>query len=116
LSTSSDNPAQRPPEQPRRLAIHRSLNRPHLMLGAERGLVLLAALVTAILMFSGSLSVTSIAVALTFWTCSFWALVRMAKADPQMSRVYQRHIRYRPYYGAHGCIGAPAPERGSTRF
>lgn len=94
-------------EEPRRIAIHRSLNRPHLLLGAERGLVLLAGMVTALLLFSGSISVISIALAIAFWSCSFWALVRMAKADPQMSMVYQRHIRYRAYYGAHSCIQAP---------
>lgn len=94
-------------EEPRRIAIHRSLNRPHLLLGAERSLVLLAGLVTALLLFSGSISVVSIALAIAFWSCSFWALVRMAKADPQMSKVYQRHIRYRSHYGARACIAAP---------
>ena len=94
-------------DEPRRLTIHRSLNRPHLLLGAERSLVLLAGLVTALLLFSGNISVTSVTLAILFWTGSFWALVRMAKADPQMSRVYQRHIRYRSYYNAHGGIDAP---------
>ena len=92
--------------EPRRIAIHRSLNRPHLLLGAERSLVLLTGLVTALLLFSGNISVASISLAVTFWSGSFWALVRMAKADPQMSRVYQRHIRYRAYYNAHGGIDA----------
>ena len=91
-------------DEPRRIAIHRSLNRPHLLLGAERSLVLLAGLVTALLLFSGNISIVSITLAVTFWSGSFWALVRMAKADPQMSRVYQRHIRYRAYYNAHGGI------------
>ena len=94
-------------DEPRRLIIHRSLNRPHLLLGAERSLVLLAGLVTALLLFSGNISVASVTLAVLFWTGSFWALVRMAKADPQMSRVYQRHIRYRSYYNAHSCIEAP---------
>jgi type IV secretory pathway TrbD component len=39
-------------QDPRRIAIHRSLNRPHLLLGAERSLVLLTGLVTALLVFS----------------------------------------------------------------
>lgn len=95
-------------EEPRRIAIHRSLNRPHLLLGAERSLVLTAGLVTALLLFSGNISVSSITLAVTFWSGSFWALVRMAKADPQMSRVYQRHIRYRAYYNAHGGIEGSA--------
>ena len=96
-------------EEPRRIAIHRSLNRPHLLLGAERSLVLLAGLVTALLLFSGNISPTSITLAIVFWSSSFWALVRMAKADSQMSVVYQRHIRYRSYYNAQGCITSVLP-------
>jgi type IV secretory pathway TrbD component len=96
-------------EEPRRIAIHRSLNRPHLLLGAERSLVLLTGVVTALLIFSGSISVPTVGLAVLFWSCSFWALVRMGKADPQMSRVYQRHIRYRSYYGARSCVDAVLP-------
>jgi len=95
--------------EPRRIPIHRSLNRPHLLLGAERNLVLLTGVITALLLFTGSISVTSLTLAVAFWSSSFWALVRMAKADPQMSRVYQRHIRYRAYYSAHSCIDAVLP-------
>jgi type IV secretion system protein VirB3 len=94
-------------EEPRRIAIHRSLNRPHLLLGAERSLVLMVGLVSALLIFSGNIRPTSIVLAVTFWAVSFWGLVRMAKADPQMSQVYQRHISYHAYYGAHSCVGAP---------
>jgi len=96
-------------QDPRRITIHRSLNRPHLLLGAERSLVLLTGMVTALLVFSGNISVISIVLAVVFWTSSFWALVRMAKADTQMSRVYQRHIQYRAYYSAHSCIHAVLP-------
>lgn len=96
-------------KEPRRITIHRSLNRPHLLMGAERSLVLLVAMVTAILLFSGNISVPTILLAVAFWSCSFWALVRMARADSQMSLVYQRHIRYRAYYSARACISAMLP-------
>jgi type IV secretion system protein TrbD len=102
-------------QEPRRIAIHRSLNRPHLLLGAERSLVLLTAVVTALLLFSGTVSWSAAFLAIVFWCCSFWALVRMAKADPQMSRVYQRHVRYRAYYSAHSCIEAMLPGGGSVK-
>jgi type IV secretory pathway TrbD component len=102
-------------EEPRRITIHRSLNRPHLLLGAERSLVLLTGMVTAVLLFSGNISATSIVLGIAFWSGSFWALVRMAKADPQMSQVYQRHIRYRPYYNAHSCIDAVLPGGGKPK-
>jgi type IV secretion system protein VirB3 len=101
--------------EPRRIAIHRSLNRPHLLLGAERSLVLLTAVVTAILLFSGNIRPTSIVLAIAFWSGSFWGLVRMAKADPQMSRVYQRHIRYRTHYSARSCIEARLPGGSSPK-
>jgi type IV secretory pathway TrbD component len=102
-------------EDPRRIAIHRSLNRPHLLLGAERSLVLLVGVVTALLLFSGNISVVTVVLAVLFWSSSYWALVRMAKADPQMSQVYQRHVRYRPYYSAHSCIDATLPGGGSPK-
>lgn len=101
--------------EPRRIAIHRSLNRPHLLLGAERSLVLLAGVVTALVLFSGNLSPTTIVLGITFWSASFWALVRMGKADPQMSRVYQRHIRLRAYYSARSCIEATLPGGSSPK-
>jgi type IV secretion system protein VirB3 len=102
-------------DEPRRIAIHRSLNRPHLLLGAERSLVLLTGMVTALLLFSGNISVTSIVLGIAFWSGSFWALVRMAKADPEMSQVYQRHIRYRAYYNAHSGIDAVLPGGGKPK-
>jgi type IV secretory pathway TrbD component len=102
-------------EEPRRIAIHRSLNRPHLLLGAERSLVLLAGVVTSLLLFSGNLSAVSVVLAIVFWSGSFWALIRMAKADSQMSKIYQRHIRYRSYYNAHSCIEARLPGGGSPK-
>ena len=101
--------------EPRRLTIHRSINRPHLLMGAERSLVLLSGLVTALLVFSGGIKPTSIGLGVAFWSCAFWGLIRMAKADPQMSRVYQRHIRYRSHYSAHGCIEATLPGGGSPK-
>ena len=95
--------------EPRRMVIHRSLNRPHLLLGAERSLVLMVGVITAVVLFSGTISVASLVLGVAFWSGSFWVLVRMGKADPQMSRVYQRHIRYRSYYSARACIDATLP-------
>jgi len=89
--------------EPRTIPIHRSLNRPHLLLGAERGLVLLCGMVTALLIFVGGIKPLSLLLGIGFWGVSFWAVVQMAKADTQMSKVYQRHVRYRSYYIARGC-------------
>jgi len=95
--------------EPRYIPIHRSLNRPHLMLGAERGLVLVCGLSTALIIFSGGVSIIGVILGVLFWVTSFWAIVQMAKADTQMSMVYQRHIRYKSFYNARGCINALLP-------
>lgn len=79
--------------------IHRALSRPNLLLGADRELVLVTALVSAILIF---VVITPYAAVLGFlaWTVIVAALRRMAKSDPMMRQVYLRHIRYRPAYRA----------------
>ena len=83
----------------RRTPFHRVLHRPNLVLGSERELALFAALLTGGLAFS-ALNLVAGAVGLGVW-CGGIALLRMmAKADPHMSRVYVRHIRYRAYYPA----------------
>jgi len=39
-------------------------------------------------------------VGVVFWGLSLAALQRAAKTDPQFTRVYLRHTRYRAYYAA----------------
>lgn len=72
-------------------------------MGAERELVLTAALV-AILVGVGGLSLLSGVTALAFWLVAVALLRRMAKADPIMSRVYLRHVRQQEYYPARAGI------------
>jgi len=40
-------------------------------------------------------------------TAGHWGLTRAAKHDPQLSRVYVRHIRYQEYYPARAGVQAP---------
>ena len=40
-------------------------------------------------------------------TAGHWGLTRAAKHDPQLSRVYVRHIRYQDYYPARADVHAP---------
>lgn len=96
-------------DAPRLMPIHHSLIRPHLLLGAERHLVLFCGLLSALVMFSGTLSLFSVGFGVVFWVASLWALVRMGRADAQMSRVYQRHVAYRRYYMARGCLRVASP-------
>jgi type IV secretion system protein VirB3 len=81
----------------RTVPISRALNRPNLLMGAERELALTTALVAALLIFV-TFSVIAIVTGLVLWALAIAALRAMAKADPVMSKVYQRHIKYRPYY------------------
>lgn len=77
--------------------IHRALSRPNLLMGADRELVLVTGLAAVVLIFV-VLTVYSVVFGFAGWTFMLGVLRMMAKADPQMRRVYMRHIRYRPVY------------------
>jgi type IV secretion system protein VirB3 len=90
-------------EQPRAIPVHLSLIRPILLMGAERELVLSSGIIAAVLVMSLERLVFTVTGVL-FWTMSLAALQRAAKADPQFSRVYLRHVRYRAYYAAQSRV------------
>jgi type IV secretion system protein VirB3/type IV secretion system protein VirB4 len=54
----------------------------------------------ALLVGVGGLTAVSIVSAALFWIVSVFALRRMTKADPIMSRVWLRHIKQQEYYPA----------------
>jgi type IV secretion system protein VirB3/type IV secretion system protein VirB4 len=83
----------------RTLPIHQSLHRHAHVLGAEREPVMTSALI-ALLVGVGGLTAVSAIAAVTFWLVAVFALRRMAKADPVMSRVWLRHIKQQDYYPA----------------
>lgn len=80
-----------------RTRIHRALSRPNLLMGADRELVLVTGLASIILIFV-VLTWVSALFGLAIWTVIVGLLRMMAKADPQMRRIYLRHITYRPHY------------------
>ena len=80
-----------------RSRIHRALSRPNHLMGADRELVLLTGLATAILIFV-VLTWFSALFGIAIWVVVIGALRIMAKADPMMRKVYVRHIGYRPSY------------------
>lgn len=80
-----------------RSRIHRALSRPNLLMGADRELVLLTGLASAILIFV-VLTWYATLFGVTIWLVVVAALRMMAKSDPLMRQVYARHIRYRPDY------------------
>jgi type IV secretion system protein TrbD len=96
-------------DKPREIAIHQSANRPNLLLGADRELVLVTVMVCGGLVFSLA-SWWGIAVTAVLWIGAIAALQRMAKADPLLRHVLLRHIRYSAFYPAKSGLRAPSPE------
>lgn len=84
----------------RQTPIYRSLNRPNIIMGCEREPILLTGVLVGTLLFVTT-SIISVIMGLMIWSFCFFALRKMAKTDPQMSKIYIRHIRYRRYYPAH---------------
>ncbi len=83
----------------RRIPIYRALNRPNLLFGAERELILslgLAGFALAVV----AQNILALVLAIFLWTVGSSLLRMMGKADPMMSRVYLRHVKYRGYYAA----------------
>lgn len=83
----------------RHTAIPRVLHRPNLILGGERDLVLVALMTTAGVA-AVSANVIAACIALSPWFAIAPLLRKMAKADPQMSRLFIRYRRFRGYYPA----------------
>ena len=96
-------------DQDRLVPIHQSFLQPLLMLGAERELVILSAILSAMLVFSVANAYMA-GLGILFWLSSVAVFQRLAKIDPQMSRVYVRHARYRNYYPAGGHPSTQMPE------
>lgn len=86
-------------DSPRETVIHQSANRPHLLLGGDRELVLFAGLTAACLAFTLA-TWWGVIIAMVIWLGSIAVLVRMGKADPLLRHVYLRHIRYQAFYPA----------------
>lgn len=89
--------------------IHQSLTRPVLLAGAERSLAIANWITAAALILGSGLHWYTVAVGVLLVTLGHWALVQAAKFDPQLSRVYVRHIRYQDYYPARATIFARTP-------
>ena len=83
----------------RAIPLHRALIRPILLLGVERELVLSTALLAAGLIFSVH-QWWSVVIGGGLWLVGLAALQQMAKADPVLSRVLARHLRYQRGYPA----------------
>jgi type IV secretion system protein TrbD len=79
--------------------IHKSGIRPHTLLGGDRELVLVTALVAGTLSIA-TMNLMAAAVGVVLWFLVLGALRMMAKSDPKLRHVWSRAIRYRDYYPA----------------
>ena len=77
--------------------IHSSLNRPMLVMGGERQLVLMLGIVAGIFVFS-LLQWWSTIVGVVIWTGGQYLLSRAAAYDTQLSKVGPRHLKYKKQY------------------
>lgn len=85
-------------EQRRLTPFHRALHRPQQIMGGERELMLFSMLVAGGLAISAMNLVAAVMGGVIWLVCAY-ALRRMAKADPNMSKVYVRQLKYGHYYG-----------------
>ncbi len=93
-------------ESLRRIPIHRALNRPDLLAGCERELVLVTGLITLTLIVV-ALNLVSAIIGIIVWIAIVGILRKMAKVDPFMSKIYLRHIQYKSFYSASSTPFAP---------
>ena len=92
-------------DAPREMPFHQSANRPHLLLGGDRELVLVAGVLAAMLIFA-VMTWWSMIAGLVLWLAAVAVLARMGKVDPLLRHVYIRHVRYRPFYPAKSRLNA----------
>lgn len=95
------------PDTPRETPIHQSANRPHLLLGGDREMVLFAGLTGTSIAFTVA-TWWGILISIIFWLAAVAVLARMGKADPLLRHVYLRHIRYNTFYPAKSGRAADA--------
>lgn len=83
--------------QLRRTPLHRALYRPTLLMGGEREPVLVTGIIAGTLIVV-VMTWPATLIGLVTWFFCLWALRRMGKADPYMSKVYLRQLKYQGYY------------------
>jgi type IV secretion system protein VirB3 len=84
---------------PRETVFHPSINRPNLLMGGDRELVLGAAMISAMFIFA-LMTWWSILIGVVFWPLTTSMLVQLAKVDPRMRDVATRSFQYKAYYPA----------------
>lgn len=89
--------------------IHSSLNRPMLVLGGERKLVLMLGVIAGVFIVSLA-QVWSAILGLIIWVAGQYFLSRAASYDTQLSQVAPRHFKYKLQYLSSATPFAPCRE------
>lgn len=84
----------------RQSVIRRALHRPQQVWGGERELMLFSMLLAGGIIVA-AMNLVATLVGVTLWLICVYGLRKMAKADPVMSKVYLRQLKYRDYYGPY---------------
>lgn len=82
------------------IKVHAALNKPNLLLGGERELMLIVGLFSAVMVFI-AMTWQTLIIGVTLWITLSMLLRMMAKADPMMSKIYLRQLKYKDFYLAH---------------
>jgi len=89
--------------------MHQSLNKPILMMGGERNLVLLLMVLAGVFIFSLH-AIWAAVMGVIMWLLGHFALIRAARFDWQLSKTGARSLKYRRFYAAQATPFAPYRE------
>ncbi|MDN5069410.1 conjugal transfer protein TrbD [Aliarcobacter butzleri] len=82
-----------------RADFYSALNKPNLIFGADRELILMTGVISFGLFFTGLTWITTITAIFLFLVNGFF-LRLMAKADPLMRYIFIRQVKYKKFYFA----------------
>ncbi len=96
-------------ENLKRVAINQSLIRPNLLLGGDRGLVILS-MCFAVMIPYATFSMLGILVSCTIgvavWLCLMMVIKHYTKEDSAFKLVFTRHLKYKGFYQALSCVNS----------
>ena len=84
-------------EELQNIDIYSALNKPNLIFGADRELMLITGLISFALIFTGATLITSVIGIALFFVCGL-LLRLMAKSDPLMRQIFIRQNKYKKFY------------------
>lgn len=84
-------------ESLQRVEIYGALNKPNLIFGCDRELILMSGVIAFALMFSG-MTIISTVVGIFILMFNGFFLRLMAKSDPLMRFIFMRQIKYKKFY------------------